>query len=230
MLMKTVVRLLLLSIITVTVLSTNFLVLAKQDDVELTVIELKRGERGVTVYASSTDDSMTNPDYKLLRFHWYSTANYYINSLNDEGLAESGVTAAITTSAATWNSATKTSTVFSYVGDTTRTAGTRDGYNVVSFGSYSSGVIGVTYIWSIGKRIIETDTRLNNYFTWSLDEEAGTMDVQNIMTHEFGHWCGLADLYSSSDYWLTMYGYADYGETYKRTLATGDITGLNIVY
>jgi len=32
-------------------------------------------------------------------------------------------------------------------------------------------------------------------FTWSLTGEAGKMDVQNIMTHEFGHWCSLDDLY-----------------------------------
>jgi len=40
------------------------------------------------------------------------------------------------------------------------------------------------------------------------------IDVQDIVTHEFGHWFGLDDLYSEADYWLTMYGYADYGETY----------------
>ena len=56
------------------------------------------------------------------------------------------------------------------------------------------------------------------------------MDVMDIMTHEFGHWCGLKDLYSDKDYWLTMYGYAGYGETYKRTLGLGDILGLQKVY
>jgi hypothetical protein len=56
------------------------------------------------------------------------------------------------------------------------------------------------------------------------------MDVQNIMTHEFGHWCGLDDLYDSSDYWLTMYGYSGYGETYKQTLGWGDILGLKELY
>jgi len=50
------------------------------------------------------------------------------------------------------------------------------------------------------------------------------------MTHEFGHWCGLADLYNDVDYWLTMYGYGDYGLTYARTLGLGDINGLHAVY
>jgi len=40
----------------------------------------------------------------------------------------------------------------------------------------------------------------------------------------------LADLYSDADYWLTMYGYANYGEIYKSTLGLGDINGLVAVY
>jgi hypothetical protein len=71
---------------------------------------------------------------------------------------------------------------------------------------------------------------MNTAFKWSLKGEAGKMDVQNIMTHEFGHWCGLADLYNDVDYWLTMYGYAGYGEIYKRSLGLGDINGLRAVY
>ncbi|MEM2613998.1 MAG: hypothetical protein QXO15_07225 [Nitrososphaerota archaeon] len=88
----------------------------------------------------------------------------------------------------------------------------------------------MTYIWYTGDKIIETDTRLNTRFKWSLTGEAGKMDVQNIMTHEFGHWCGLDDLYEDKDYWLTMYGYTSYGETYKRTLGLGDVLGLQVRY
>lgn len=50
------------------------------------------------------------------------------------------------------------------------------------------------------------------------------------MTHEFGHWFVLDDLYSDADYWLTMYGYAGYGETYKQTLGLGDIMGIQAIY
>lgn len=71
---------------------------------------------------------------------------------------------------------------------------------------------------------------MNTYYGWSLSGEAGKMDVQNIMTHEFGHWCGLDDLYNDADYWLTMYGYSNYGITYQRTLGLGDINGLKAVY
>ena len=52
-------------------------------------------------------------------------------------------------------------------------------------------------------------------------------DVQNIATHEFGHWVGLEDLYDEADGDLTMYGFSAGGEIKKRSLGTGDITGKN---
>jgi hypothetical protein len=198
----------------------------------LMVIEwsIEKSYGRVTLYQIPPEDnSMTNLDYELLPFHWYTTANYWINPKNPYGFSISAVVNTITASANTWDSQTSFA-VFSYQGTTSKTAGRYDGYNVISWGYYRSGVIAVTYIWYSGDRIIETDTRLNTYYRWSLSGEARKMDVQNIMTHEFGHWCGLDDLYDDKDYWLTMYGYASYGETYKRTLGLGDILGLQAVY
>jgi hypothetical protein len=187
-------------------------------------------ESVIVVYAvPPTDNSMTNPDYKLLSYHWYTTINYYINPKNKYGFSTTAVVNTITTSVNTWDKETSFQ-VFSYKGTTTRTAGRRDGYNVISWGAYQAGVIAVTYIWSSGSRVVETDCRMNTYYQWSLSGEAGKMDVRNIMTHELGHWCGLADLYNDVDYWLTMYGYGNFGETYKRTLGLGDINGLKAVY
>lgn len=198
----------------------------------LIVIEwsIERSYGRVTLYQiPEKDNSMENSDYKLLPFHWYTTAKYWINPKNSYGFKTIDVVNAITASANTWDEETSYE-VFSYQGTTTRSAGRRDGYNVIAWGYYRAGVIAVTYIWYVGDKIIETDTRLNTYYRWSLTGEAGKMDVQNIMTHEFGHWCGLDDLYDDNDYWLTMYGYASYGETYKRTLGLGDVLGLQAVY
>jgi len=188
-------------------------------------------EETIVIYAiPPEDDSTTNPHYKLLAFHWYTTINYWINPSNRYGFSTSAVVNTIKASANTWDVETNFQ-VFNYKGTTYRTAGRRDGYNVVSWGYYYyPGVIAVTYIWYSGAQIVESDCRMNTYFKWSLSGQAGKMDVQNIMTHEFGHWCGLADLYNDVDYWLTMYGYANYGETYKRTLGLGDINGLEAVY
>ncbi len=177
-----------------------------------------------------TDNSMSNRDYKLLGYKWTTTANYYINPTNS-GFSNDYVVV-ITTSANTWDEETSFQ-VFAYKGTTSISAGKYDGFNVVSWDRYSkNNVIGVTFIWynRVNRRILETDTMLNTYFAWSLNGESGKMDVQNIMTHEFGHWCGLADLYNGRDYWLTMYGYSGFGETYKQTLGLGDILGLKKVY
>ncbi|MEM2911678.1 MAG: hypothetical protein QXM52_00185 [Candidatus Bathyarchaeia archaeon] len=203
---------------------------AAESSVRLMVIERWHGSGRVTVNAiPQEDDALTNPDYKLLPFHWSVTVKFWINPNNRYGFSASAVVATITTSANTWDSETS-ATVFSYQGTTKRSAGRRDNYNVVAWGRYRSGVIAVTYIWYSGSQILETDTILNNLYQWSLSGEAGKMDVQNIMTHEFGHWCGLDDLYEDKDYWLTMYGYASYGETYKRDLGLGDIQGLKAIY
>ena len=184
----------------------------------------------ITYAIPPTDNSMTNPHYKLLRYHSYSTINYYINPANSYGFSQSAVVDTITGSANTWDVETAYQ-VFSYKGTTSsRIAGTRDGYNVISWGTYSAGVIAVTMSWVSGKRVLEADCRMNTYYSWSLTGEAGKMDVQNIVTHELGHFCGIADLYNDADYWLTMYGYSNFAEIYKRTLGLGDIRGLEAFY
>mgnify|MGYP001626209080 CR=1 FL=1 len=212
--------------------SLSLYAFAYGEQVHLMVVEWYRRGRGRIILYSipSEDDSMTNPDYKLLPFWWHTTIKYWINPKNKYGFSESAVIATITTAAETWDANT-TFELFVFQGTTRKTAGVRDGYNVVAWGLYSNpNVIAVTYIWYSGDTIIETDTRMNTWFTWSLTGEANKMDVQNIMTHEFGHWSGLDDLYEDKDYWLTMYGYASYGETYKRTLGLGDILGLQARY
>ncbi|KKK59217.1 hypothetical protein LCGC14_3036600 [marine sediment metagenome] len=55
------------------------------------------------------------------------------------------------------------------------------------------------------------------------------MDYQNIATHEFGHSLGLGHPENTCTE-ETMYAYASNGETKKRTLEAGDITGVNKLY
>jgi len=204
---------------------------ARQDEAQLTIIELKvNGKPGGGNVIPPEDNGDTNSHYSLLRFHWFSTAKFWVNPTNNYGFGETQVVSMVQKATYTWDVETKAD-VFSYQDTTSRTAGTKDDFNVVDWGTYSSAnVIAVTYIWSVGRQIVETDLRMNTRWSWSLSGESGKMDTQNILTHEFGHWAGLNDLYKNADYWLTMYGYSNYGITYQRTLGSGDINGLQAFY
>jgi hypothetical protein len=119
--------------------------------------------------------------------------------------------------------------------------------------------IGVTYIWGydVGteSHIFEVDTALNSnsFFHWwqtvvvddpnnntwpsSQISNAYDVDVQNIMTHEAGHWLVLGDIYVTTpsydpetDPYLTMWGTAPQNELQKRSLEAGDVAGIQAIY
>ncbi|WP_048138926.1 matrixin family metalloprotease [Methanosarcina horonobensis] len=69
--------------------------------------------------------------------------------------------------------------------------------------------------------------RFNSDYSWSTSGESGKYDVQNIDTHEFGHWLSLGD---TSNTEATMYKYANLGETKKRSLTSDDIAGIRSIY
>lgn len=110
-----------------------------------------------------------------------------------------------------------------------RHAGSNDGYNQISWDPASpSEYIAVTYNygWFF---INETDISFNSNFNWNcLGNPSWTeMDIQNIATHELGHSLGLGHTgYSDA----TMYAYANYGETKKRSLHWDDIDGIEYLY
>lgn len=114
-----------------------------------------------------------------------------------------------------------------------------DSQNAIMWSRLASSSIAVTYIWyypSSGETA-EVDTIYNSRYRWSytpLDSAScgvdGTYDVQNIATHENGHWFGLDDQYDVAYVDNTMYGYGDLGELKKDTVTTGDRAGLSAIY
>ncbi len=173
--------------------------------------------------------------------------NYVIDPDNPDGLSESFVVEAISNGAEEWDGYTSAALFGSItvVYDATFDTESPDGKNELLFGDYSAeGVIAVTVIWGYfygppGQReIIEFDIMFDVDFSWgdagpTSESELGdtsVMDLQNIATHELGHAAGLADLYDDQASEQTMYGYASYGETKKRTLNTGDIAGIQALY
>ncbi len=114
---------------------------------------------------------------------------------------------------------------------------TMDGANEVAFGDITDdGVIAATWVWRTisgppqARYIAEWDQLYDVIsFAWSLNGAPGTMDFDNIATHELGHSVGMGHPDSTCND-ETMYAYAAEGETKKRDLYTGDIAGVNGLY
>lgn len=79
--------------------------------------------------------------------------------------------------------------------------------------------------------IVDADIYVNAVeHTWATDGSSSLYDIQNVMTHEIGHYWGLSDIYDDSYSESTMYGYASPGETSSRTLHQDDIDGISALY
>jgi hypothetical protein len=120
---------------------------------------------------------------------------------------------------APWNGATSPFTF---------SAGTSN--NDITVSNFGAGALALTTVTSSGSTITDSDLVFNSYYSWSTSGAPGLYDVQNVATHEFGHFLMLNDLYGGGDTEKTMYGYVGTGETKKRTLDTDDLNGINAVY
>lgn len=80
-----------------------------------------------------------------------------------------------------------------------------------------------------GEHFSSCSVTFNNNLLWSTSSggEVGKFDVQNIATHEFGHWLRLNHV---SDTEATMYTYAQTNEIKKRTLTSDDEAGILYIY
>ena len=142
--------------------------------------------------------------------------------------AESAIQASFTT----WSKLAGTNFID---GGSTNVKNTRlDGTNAILWKRLGASTIGVTYVWyyTTTGEVAEVDTAFNSRYPWRVFTDSGdcstqydAYDVQNIATHEFGHWVGLEDLYDAADKDLTMYGFGAGGELKKRSLGTGDTNG-----
>lgn len=197
-------------------------------------------------------DPTTCTDYTWDRTKWNSTPIRY--ELNAGSITNAS--AAITASFAAWTAPTGgTLSVVGTAGTTScaTAATTANGTNQICWRDISAeypGAIAVTAIWtsSGGKVISEADTVFNSGagFTWSYTNPgtcttygtcntsggvAGTYDIRNIGTHEFGHFLAyIADLYISRDTEMTMYGYGTTAELKKDSLAKGDCLAITAAY
>ena len=179
---------------------------------------------------------------------WKVIEPWVVNPANPSGLSDSFVLNNLAGDITKWEDAADgvmgNSNGVNILGNGTATTGalfadsvSPDNQNEVYFDQIEDiDTIAVTIVWGYfsgttsNRRLIEWDQVYNNDYLWSESGEGGKMDFENIVTHELGHSIGLNDLYSSSCIDQTMYGYADFGETKKRDLNIGDITGTNKLY
>jgi hypothetical protein len=182
-------------------------------------------------------------NYKLCGYDWkylgltggkYHLEPWEVNPSNNDGISSGAVNSAVQAAANTWSGAGACFN-FGSGGSSNLAGGVLDDHNVVSFGN-TGGAVAATYIWvlrSCRKCIAELDLVFDHVY-WNFAApacgSADKFDLQNVATHEFGHWLCLADLYNSGDVNQTMYGYVDYGECYKKDLYTGDIAGIKAIY
>ncbi|HEY91411.1 MAG TPA: hypothetical protein G4O07_06210 [Dehalococcoidia bacterium] len=190
--------------------------------------------------------------YSYSKTHWPDSVvlnggiTYCYNPANEPGDFE----AAIIASFDAWEEDPGSYVDFEHMGGTEEVPGLDvpqpDGQNIVGWADLSDdypNAIGITIIWSYRSRsekiIVDCDTVLNSnsYYAWTAsdgqqlpDTGAYDVDVQNIMTHEAGHWLMLNDMYYDAASEQTMYGYASDAELKKRSLEDGDLAGVRRIY
>lgn len=179
--------------------------------------------------------------YELIGTKLFETATYYVNTSG----APTDSDIEIIESFETWDGVVAAE-LFNCGGETNLSGRKYDGQNTVSWARIApKRTIAIATFWYYSDdnpetfdEIIEFDIVFNSFLNWGIDSDdelegdilTDAFDVQNIATHEVGHIVGLADLYDSDNYYLTMYGYGSEGETQKISLADGDIEGANLIY
>jgi hypothetical protein len=156
--------------------------------------------------------------YIYTGYHWPSgNVGYYVNAAGGPPAALSAVQAGFQA----WNDA---GAAFSFAygagGNTVRWA----------YVDGPGNTLAVTYVWLSSYVVYSCETVFDTAESWATDGSTGKFDVQNVAAHEAGHWLVLGDLYVPEYSEMTMYGYASRGETKKRTLGWGDISGIQFIY
>jgi len=187
--------------------------------------------------------------YKYSGIHWADpTATYLYNPVNEPSDCLSAIQAGFNT----WENVDGVDFDFIYSNTTSigisSLSDVADGYNVVGWADLEaygfSNAIAVTMVWynTQTNLIVEIDMAFSNNpeYTWHVnttgeDWTAGNttaydVDVQNIATHEAGHWLMLLDMYNKPANEQTMYGRSAEFDLQKRSLESGDIAGVLEIY
>jgi len=186
-------------------------------------------------YFTITKSSSGGGGYKICKtggknIKWASKKmRYYVNTKG----GPSGALGAIKRGASAWNRVKGSSFKFIYRGKTKSKAYTYDGWNIVSFGPLSSGIVGLNTYWintSTG-HILDSDIRFSTRYKWSTKKAKNAYDVQGVAAHEFGHSLCLDHITGKKYKDHTMYPSGTPASSIKmRTLESGDKRGIQALY
>jgi len=202
--------------------------------------------------SGTTNNTAPNSDYAFTGYTWDLTqypdgVPYTINpsvAVSKYRLSQDDVVSAIENAFETWNNAVAPTKLWNdnpTINDTANASMSAPGtVNVLTWGSLPQNEVALSYMWlnNATKRYVDVDCIFNTAYQWSIAPNgngtslasAGAYDIQNVCTHEVGHWGGLADLYNANDSAETMYGIVAPGQTSKTTLHPGDIAGIQSLY
>lgn len=162
--------------------------------------------------------------YVLSGFKWANgAASWAYNGSGAPASVAGTALSAIQAAAASWGA---TGANFRFTGGGTTSAGTgacansTDGQNTVGWQQQSGSVLAVTCSWFGGNNAVEFDMQISPGWTWTTGSPI-TVDVQSVITHEFGHALGLNH---SADSNAVMYASYPAGSN-KRALTADDING-----
>lgn len=191
----------------------------------------KNGNGGSTCFAFLAKDA-----------RWKVTEPYVLDTTNRDGMTNNFVASRTATGIDAWD----TEVAFDIFGarDTTSTVDgadtvSPDNKNEIFFGDIDSpGAIAVAIVWGrffgppFQREIVEYDIIFDDVdFDFGDADVSGSsvMDYQNIFTHEIGHGAGMGHPEDGCTE-ETMFRFADFGETKKRTLEAGDVAGIIKLY
>ncbi|MCB0419115.1 MAG: matrixin family metalloprotease, partial [Bdellovibrionales bacterium] len=184
-----------------------------------------------------SDGSGTGP---FLRWEpEYFPIPYFVSSTTFSGMGT--FVPSIVSSFETWANVNGSSVSFIGLGCSTSSENQNDGVNNVIFEAsnwpFETSVIAITRNFFISGdspkagMILDSDIIFNGVnHSFTVSNETGKFDIQNIMTHEIGHLLGLGHEVSPEDTDATMHAMAVPLETKKRDLATNDIAGIKSAY
>ena len=181
------------------------------------------------VCAASTNANVNH--FETTPWHLSGPITWNLNRSTVPSSVSSSVDSVLNQSFRTWYGG-----VFFQGPDTRAKRARFDRVNAILWKKMGRSTLGATFVWfsRFSGEVLEVDTIFNKKHPWAIfpnspdcQTSPDAYDLQNIATHEFGHWVGLEDLFDDSEKDLTMYGFGAGGEVKKRTLGAGDINGRN---